>query len=249
MTLVTFNCKIIFDYKRYLYIIEINNITQGHYVKHLLVDGILLDMETLRVISTDNNNNHHSIRLSKAEANILFFLFKNKGEIVSKEKLIVIGWEDRKVGTNSMNVAIYNLRKCFNHNENISLDNIPKIGYKLSISEAEVFTENDVNTADMETIDDRLTDKKEIITEKKLVNNKLFHVAKLSSMVLINLVIIKFLFIFYINLVTVDCIKSAQGTACYSESYQGDRNITSRGISVLSNLFSFTNPNILREGS
>ncbi len=162
-------------------------------MKYQLVDDMFLDMETLRLVSIDSNNDQTSTRLSKAEANILFFLLKNKEQIVNKDKLVEIGWGDRNVGANSMNVAIYNLRKCFNNNENINLDNIPKIGYRLSISEPEVFTENEANTEDMETIEDRLADKKEIITEEKPVINNLCHIAKLSAVVLINLVIVKFL--------------------------------------------------------
>ena|GEM_PF-5122770 len=193
MTIVAFSCNIIFDYKRYLYIIKSINISQVIYVKYQLVDDMFLDMETLRLVSIDSNNDQTSTRLSKAEANILFFLLKNKEQIVNKDKLVEIGWGDRNVGANSMNVAIYNLRKCFNNNENINLDNIPKIGYRLSISEPEVFTENEANTEDMETIEDRLADKKEIITEEKPVINNLCHIAKLSAVVLINLVIVKFL--------------------------------------------------------
>ena len=193
MTIVAFSCNIIFDYERYLYIIKSINISQVIYVKYQLVDDMFLDMETLRLVSIDSNNDQTSTRLSKAEANILFFLLKNKEQIVNKDKLVEIGWGDRNVGANSMNVAIYNLRKCFNNNENINLDNIPKIGYRLSISEPEVFTENEANTEDMETIEDRLADKKEIITEEKPVINNLCHIAKLSAVVLINLVIVKFL--------------------------------------------------------
>jgi len=193
VTIVAFSCNIIFDYKRYLYIIKSINISQVIYVKYQLVDDMFLDMETLRLVSIDSNNDQTSTRLSKAEANILFFLLKNKEQIVNKDKLVEIGWGDRNVGANSMNVAIYNLRKCFNNNENINLDNIPKIGYRLSISEPEVFTENEANTEDMETIEDRLADKKEIITEEKPVINNLCHIAKLSAVVLINLVIVKFL--------------------------------------------------------
>lgn len=52
-------------------------------------------------------------KLSASETKILQYLIENSGEIISREKLLEIGWPDKVVVANSLNVAIANLRKAF----------------------------------------------------------------------------------------------------------------------------------------
>ncbi len=52
-------------------------------------------------------------KLSASETKILQYLIDNSGEIISRDKLLEIGWPDKVVVPNSLNVAIANLRKAF----------------------------------------------------------------------------------------------------------------------------------------
>lgn len=52
-------------------------------------------------------------KLSASETKILQYLIDNNGEIISRDKLLEIGWPDKVVVPNSLNVAIANLRKAF----------------------------------------------------------------------------------------------------------------------------------------
>lgn len=52
-------------------------------------------------------------KLSASETKILQYLIDNSGEIVSRETLLEIGWPEKIVVPNSLNVAIANLRKAF----------------------------------------------------------------------------------------------------------------------------------------
>lgn len=240
MTKITFNIEFNFDYLFYLYIIEKNNINLELGVKYQLVDSLELDMETLRVNFIDEDKCQTSIRLSKAEANILYFLFENKDKVINKETLIDIGWGDRKVGNNSMNVAIYNLRKCLNSNENINLNNIPKIGYKLTI------TANSLPIIEKSPSISR-EGKEEIKPAKNTILNKSKNSTFIkASLIILNLVVMKFMFITYLNLVDVTCHDNEIGSICYSKSYQGQKEIASPGMTVLSNIFSFHNNKIER---
>ena len=58
-------------------------------------------------------NQEVTTKLSASETKILQFLIDNSGEIISREKLLEIGWPDKVVVPNSLNVAIANLRKAF----------------------------------------------------------------------------------------------------------------------------------------
>ena len=58
-------------------------------------------------------NQEATTKLSASETKILQFLIDNSGEIISREKLLEIGWPNKVVVPNSLNVAIANLRKAF----------------------------------------------------------------------------------------------------------------------------------------
>ncbi|EAS42597.1 helix-turn-helix domain-containing protein [Photobacterium profundum] len=52
-------------------------------------------------------------KLSASETKVLQYLIENNGEIITREKLLEIGWPNKVVVPNSLNVAIANLRKAF----------------------------------------------------------------------------------------------------------------------------------------
>ena len=60
-----------------------------------------------------------STKLSASESKVLQYLIEHKGEIVTRDKLLDIGWPDKVVVPNSLNVAIANLRKAFRCNQDI----------------------------------------------------------------------------------------------------------------------------------
>lgn len=54
-------------------------------------------------------------KLSTSESLVLTHLITHSGEIVSRETLLEVGWPEKIVVPNSLNVAIANLRKAFRH--------------------------------------------------------------------------------------------------------------------------------------
>ncbi|MPY24361.1 winged helix-turn-helix domain-containing protein [Shewanella sp. YLB-07] len=55
--------------------------------------------------------NEMTHKVAKAEISLLVFLYENQGHICSREQLASNGWPDRVVSSNSVPVAIGNLRK------------------------------------------------------------------------------------------------------------------------------------------
>lgn len=60
-------------------------------------------------------------RLNSSETDILLYLYLNKGNLIGKDKLLEIGWPKKFVSPNSLNVAIKNIRACF---EKINVDDV-----------------------------------------------------------------------------------------------------------------------------
>ncbi|MGL4754746.1 MAG: winged helix-turn-helix domain-containing protein [Aeromonadaceae bacterium] len=73
-------------------------------------------------------------KLSEAEARILEHLLENTGEYFSKEHLISIGWNGRPVSSNSLPVAIGNIRK-LQYEDFFSITNLTKVGYALILKD------------------------------------------------------------------------------------------------------------------
>ena len=71
-----------------------------------------------------------SYRLSLAEVLILTSMLKSKGNPFSRDELLNIGWKERVVSQNSLTVAIGNIRKIINVNEELIIT-LPKEGYKI----------------------------------------------------------------------------------------------------------------------
>jgi DNA-binding winged helix-turn-helix (wHTH) protein len=213
-------------------------------VKYQLTNNLFFIIETLRIVYCVNDSEESSIRLSQPEANILLFLVKKNGNIITKSQLLEAGWGEREVGTNSINVAIYNLRKALSIDENINLENVPKIGYRLSVIDfspkilESISNQSNTNeTVQMDTIENAQTESSHSysLAKKVLVITTLFAV---------NILFFKFLALSYINLTTVKCISNGNGTVCFSDRYSQDDVEIQPGITLLSNLFSFNNTNI-----
>lgn len=69
-------------------------------------------------------------RLSLAEVLILTSMLESKGNPFSRDELLNIGWKERVVSQNSLTVAIGNIRKVINVNEELIIT-LPKEGYKI----------------------------------------------------------------------------------------------------------------------
>lgn len=94
-------------------------------------------------------------RLSYAEIAILVALINAKGEVVSRDELISLGWPGKIVGPNSLNMAILALRRhldAFGMSENIIT--IPRVGFSLakyqlfSCVEAQEISDIDIENVD-----------------------------------------------------------------------------------------------------
>ena len=82
--------------------------------------------------------------ISIPESKILQLLIKNKNESIDKNTLIIAAWEHPDfIGSNSLAVAISNLRKILKH-DNIRIINTPKVGYKISFKEKEKEKEKEI---------------------------------------------------------------------------------------------------------
>lgn len=78
------------------------------------------------------NSGESVTRLGVAESNILAHLVENQGQVVSKEKLIDVGWPNSIVSNGSIHQTIKNLRKYFNDDQKqpTYIQTMPKAGYR-----------------------------------------------------------------------------------------------------------------------
>lgn len=199
-----------------------------------ITNQLHINTETFRVVYIDLNGAERTVRITQAESNILLFLTNHTGEIISKNQLIDAGWKGRVTGGNSLNVAIYNLRKCLLIDNHIQLDNIPKLGYKLNIVEHPMPEVEEVNTEEEENVTNK--DNYSKLAQSKHhynVENKI----KALVMVAFNLLLLNFVFTAYLNLVWVECKTNANGEICYSKNYPKDNKLIliPEGIAVISN--------------
>nr|WP_252724262.1 winged helix-turn-helix domain-containing protein [Vibrio hepatarius] len=72
-----------------------------------------------------------TLRLNYNEFLILIHLVENDNSIVSKERLMSIGWPDSVVTESSLHKAIFNLRSTLNLSESVKIKTIPGKGYIL----------------------------------------------------------------------------------------------------------------------
>ncbi|MFQ2114640.1 transcriptional regulator [Aeromonas veronii] len=60
-------------------------------------------------------------RLNSSESEVLVLLYQNKGNLVSKDSLLDAGWPNKIVTPNSLNMAVKNIRVCF---EKLNIDDV-----------------------------------------------------------------------------------------------------------------------------
>ena len=115
-------------------------------------------------------NQEATTKLSASETKILQFLIDNSGEIISREKLLEIGWPDKVVVPNSLNVAIANLRKAFKSKNEIIIT-IKGAGFTIANNtfiqqqfQPEVIIDNEQHGPEQLQPDDKNTDNNVIST-------------------------------------------------------------------------------------
>lgn len=75
-----------------------------------------------------------SIKLTEKEAALLYLFYKNKNKVLKREDILRELWgNDDYFSGRSLDVFISRLRKIFKDQEEIRIDNIPRIGFKLVI--------------------------------------------------------------------------------------------------------------------
>lgn len=88
--------------------------------------------------------NNQPYPISVPESKILQLLIKNTNKSIDKNSLIVSAWDHPDfIGPNSLAVAISNIRKILKYDD-IIIINTPRIGYKLSYKEKEIYQENTI---------------------------------------------------------------------------------------------------------
>lgn len=89
--------------------------------------------------------------LNSSELAIITYLIKREGQIVSKDELLIVGWPNRIVVSNSVNMAIRNIRAVFTRvTKKQVILTLPREGYKLIPGEVSLIPETEVreNNAD-----------------------------------------------------------------------------------------------------
>lgn len=78
--------------------------------------------------------NKEKISLTERESALLKLFLDNKNEVLKREKILTSLWgDDDYFMGRSLDVFISRLRKIFREEENIRIENIPRIGFKLVI--------------------------------------------------------------------------------------------------------------------
>lgn len=103
-------------------------------MKTITLGDIVFNPTNRTVICVTAGKESYQTKLSDAEKNILEYLLENPNKYITKENLISIGWEKRPVGSNSLPVAIANLRK-IKSNDAFLIENLTKVGYILKIKD------------------------------------------------------------------------------------------------------------------
>ncbi|ENP8456886.1 winged helix-turn-helix domain-containing protein [Photobacterium damselae] len=95
-------------------------------------------------------------KLSASETKILQYLIDNSGEIVSRETLLDIGWPEKIVVPNSLNVAIANLRKAFKTKNEIIIT-IKGAGFTVAkntfVKQQQTINEEELSQETLEAVD------------------------------------------------------------------------------------------------
>ncbi|UXB09967.1 helix-turn-helix domain-containing protein (plasmid) [Aeromonas dhakensis] len=103
-------------------------------MKKILINNACFHPLNRTFVTISAEEGEQKFKLSEAESKILEFLLENHGEYFSKEHLVSIGWGGRPVSSNSLPVAIANIRK-LPSGELFSINNLTKVGYVLTKNE------------------------------------------------------------------------------------------------------------------
>ena len=88
------------------------------------------DVKTRHLASGD-----FSLRLTKKESGILHSLYQKRGELVSREELLLNVWGKADFYTGRcMDVYICKLRKILSRDSSITIHSVRGLGYKLTLS-------------------------------------------------------------------------------------------------------------------
>jgi DNA-binding response OmpR family regulator len=106
---------------------------RGNYGKSATVDGFEFDFELARFLKDGR-----PIELSKTEARLLQLLFMNRGQILPRERLLLLIWPDgtEYVDENALSVAIHRLRAKLEDEPSVPqyIKTVHGIGYKWAVS-------------------------------------------------------------------------------------------------------------------
>lgn len=165
-------------------------------------------------------------KLSLAESAILDFLLKKNGEYSSKEELLNVGWDSRPISSNSLPVAITNLRKVLS-DKDVGIINTPRVGYAIKIySEMHIYkgkkvpvvTETYNTPPESIEITHESEHIKGIIYSKSISILNGFNFKRLKNLLLYSISALSLIMILFIFSVwsTVTCFKSKyNSTICY----------------------------------
>lgn len=223
-------------------------------MKTYLSNYSYIDLDTHRLVIHEGIDKEASFRLTIPESNILLCLHQKRNTVVKKEELVAVGWEAQVVGTNSLNVAIYRIRKCLLADDTIELENVPKIGYRLNIEETNSFKQ-------LEKIAIRSIQEPEKVLETNVnqkLNVEIDPIIKVSHrkpsinidfitaffLLVINIIIVQGVLIVFLGLVDVKCVNNSSSMTCTSGGYNGAVTNEESGLTVVSNMFSFNNEEI-----
>ncbi len=103
-----------------------NSLFHGVIMKVYYINNLIFAPNKRKIITHNGTSN----KLSQSEVFILESLIQNQGETLGKEALIKIGWPNTIVVSNSLTVAISNLRKAIGKYG--AIQSTKGVGYSLS---------------------------------------------------------------------------------------------------------------------
>ena len=75
---------------------------------------------------------NHVVTIEPRVMQVLVALRRAEGRVVSREELLELCWEGRIVGDDSLNRSVSQLRKALADEQGVSVDTIPRVGYRLT---------------------------------------------------------------------------------------------------------------------
>ncbi|MBN3491880.1 winged helix-turn-helix domain-containing protein [Vibrio neptunius] len=165
---------------------------------------ILCRSDTGAEIILDANK---SFSITLPESSVLKKLITEKGNVVSKDDLIVEAWgRPDVIGPNSLPVAITNLRKVLEM-DNMKIVNVPRKGYRLDLSEHE---------PTLESVEKESKNINLGILESNLISGSISKV-KLYLCFISTMVTLYSVFYIVFSWVNLDCYTDSKTTVCTIE--------------------------------